>query len=44
MGIRCIDGWDHLREQAVAMVPLLGLDARARALLQETLVRLRAGH
>lgn len=44
MGIRSIDGWDHLREQAVAMVPLLGLDARARTLLQETLVRLRDGH
>lgn len=44
MGIRSIDGWDHLREQAVAMVPLLGLDALARTLLQETLVRLRDGH
>ena len=44
MGVRCIDGWDHLREQAVAMVPLLGLDARARTLLQETLLRLRDEH
>ena len=44
MGIRCIDGWDHLREQAVAMVPLLGLDAGAGALLQETLGRLRSTH
>ena len=44
MGVMSIDGWDHLREQAVAMVPLLGLDALARTLLQETLVRLRDGH
>ena len=44
MGIRCIDGWDHLREQAVAMVPLLGLDAGAGGLLQETLGRLRSTH
>ncbi|WJH24444.1 shikimate dehydrogenase family protein [Pseudarthrobacter defluvii] len=44
MGIRCIDGWDHLREQAVAMVPLLGLDGEAGALLQETLIGLRDVH
>ncbi|MFP5312378.1 MAG: shikimate dehydrogenase family protein [Actinomycetes bacterium] len=44
MGIRRIDGWDHLREQAVAMVPLLGLDGKAKTLLQETLVRLRDAH
>ena len=41
MGLRYIDGWDHLREQAVAMVPLLGLDGRVRGLLQETLGHLR---
>ena len=42
LGIRSVDGWDHLREQAVAMVPLLGLDGQARLLLQQTLERLRA--
>ncbi len=42
LGVRCIDGWDHLREQAVAMVPLLDLDGRVRGLLQETLADLRA--
>ena len=44
LGIRCIDGWDHLREQAVAMVPLLGLNGEAGVLLQESLVRLRHTH
>ncbi|MBX7443155.1 MULTISPECIES: shikimate dehydrogenase [unclassified Arthrobacter] len=42
LGIRSVDGWEHLREQAVAMVPLLGLDGQARLLLQQTLERLRA--
>ena len=42
LGIRSVDGWEHLREQAVAMVPLLGLDGRATLLLQQTLERLRA--
>ena len=42
LGIRTVDGWDHLREQAVAMVPLLGLDGQAGLLLQQTLERLRA--
>ena len=41
LGVRCIDGWDHLREQAVAMVPLLDLDVRVRGLLQERLQHLR---
>ncbi|MHC6591832.1 shikimate dehydrogenase family protein [Arthrobacter sp. C152] len=41
-GIRCVDGWEHLREQAVAMVPLLGLDGQATLLLQQTLEGLRA--
>ena len=43
LGARCIDGWDHLYEQAVAMIPLLGLDGRARELLKESLVRVRSG-
>ena len=43
LGVACVDGWDHLREQALAMVPLLGLDQRADALLQESLAMLRAG-
>ncbi|HEU4667711.1 MAG TPA: shikimate dehydrogenase [Arthrobacter sp.] len=43
LGARCVDGWDHLYEQAVAMVPLLGVDERARTLLQESMVRLRSG-
>ncbi|GAB3569102.1 shikimate dehydrogenase [Arthrobacter alkaliphilus] len=42
-GVRRIDGWDHLREQAVAMVALLGLEKRAYALLQESLELVR-GH
>ncbi|NUS35605.1 MAG: shikimate dehydrogenase [Pseudarthrobacter sp.] len=42
LGIRFVDGWDHLREQAVAMVPLLGLDGQATVLLQQTLGQLRA--
>lgn len=42
LGIRSVDGWDHLREQAVAMVPLLGLDGQAGLLLQQTLEGLRA--
>ncbi|MEV4988784.1 shikimate dehydrogenase family protein [Pseudarthrobacter sp. LMD1-1-1.1] len=44
LGVRCIDGWDHLREQAVAMVPLLGLDGRACQLLEQTLGELRVKH
>lgn len=42
LGVRCIDGWEHLREQAVAMVPLLGLDVQSGRLLKETLERIRA--
>ena len=44
LGVRCIDGWDHLREQALAMVPLLGLDGRASELLQRSLGILRERH
>ncbi|NUT70531.1 shikimate dehydrogenase [Pseudarthrobacter sp. C4D7] len=44
LGARCIDGWDHLREQAVAMVPLLRLDERARDLLRQSLAALREKH
>ncbi|WP_457947173.1 shikimate dehydrogenase family protein [Pseudarthrobacter sp. alpha12b] len=44
LGVRCIDGWDHLREQAVAMVPLLGLDGRAVELLQQSLSGLSDKH
>jgi shikimate dehydrogenase len=40
-GIACVDGWDHLREQAVAMIPLLGLDQRAASLVVGTLKTLR---
>ena len=43
LGARCIDGWDHLYGQAVAMVPLLGMDEQARELLGESLVRVRSG-
>lgn len=44
LGARVVDGWDHLREQAVAMVPLLGLGGRANSLLAETLEQLRDAH
>ncbi|GGH95380.1 shikimate dehydrogenase family protein [Arthrobacter liuii] len=44
LGVRCIDGWDHLREQAVAMVPLLGLDPAAGCLLRDSLGVLRDTH
>ena len=43
LGARGIDGWDHLYEQAVAMVPLLGLADRTRGLLRESLVRVQSG-
>lgn len=44
LGIRSVDGWDHLREQALAMVPLLGLDGQATSLLPEILEQLREKH
>ncbi|WP_255769321.1 shikimate dehydrogenase family protein [Pseudarthrobacter sulfonivorans] len=43
-GATCVDGWDHLREQAVAMVPLLGLDGAADSLLAESLDGLKSRH
>lgn len=42
-GLECADGWDHLRAQAAAMVPLLGLAPDAVRLLGETLQDIRAG-
>lgn len=42
-GLECADGWDHLRAQAAAMVPLLGLPPDAVRLLGETLQDIRAG-
>lgn len=44
LGASCIDGWDHLREQAVAMVSILGLPEQASGLLQGTLELLKASH
>lgn len=41
-GLQCADGWDHLREQAAAMVPILGLASQAGALLERTLTQIRA--
>lgn len=43
-GARYVDGWDHLREQALAMIPLLGLDIQARPLLEKRLQELRELH
>jgi shikimate dehydrogenase len=42
-GVECADGWDHLRAQAAAMVPLLGLAPDATRHLGETLQDIRAG-
>ncbi|MDF9277611.1 shikimate dehydrogenase [Arthrobacter sp. EH-1B-1] len=36
------DGWDHLLGQAVAMIPLLGLQPHATNLLQTTLTTIRS--
>lgn len=33
-GLECADGWDHLRAQAAAMVPLLSLAPQAEAVLR----------
>lgn len=41
LGVRCVDGWDHLRGQAVAMVPLLELRQEARSFLRDQLEVLR---
>lgn len=45
LGAGCIDGWDPLREQAAAMIPVLGLDQRTGSLLKDTVSLLeRAAH
>lgn len=36
-GLGCADGWDHLRGQAAAMIPLLGLAPETATLLERTL-------
>ncbi|AXJ11642.1 shikimate dehydrogenase [Arthrobacter sp. PM3] len=41
-GLRHADGWDHLRAQAAAMIPLLGLAPQTDALLQRTLAAIQA--
>ena len=40
-GLCCADGWDHLRAQAAAMIPLLDLAPQADALLQRTLAAIQ---
>lgn len=40
-GLRCADGWDHLRAQAAAMIPLLDLAPQTDALLQRTLAAIQ---
>jgi shikimate dehydrogenase len=41
-GLECADGWDHLRAQAAAMIPLLSLMPGADALLKDRLTLLQA--
>lgn len=41
-GLECADGWDHLRAQAAAMVPLLSLTSQAEALLKSRVLALQA--
>ncbi|ABK04873.1 shikimate dehydrogenase [Arthrobacter sp. FB24] len=43
-GLPCADGWDHLRAQAVAMIPILGLAPETGALLGRTLADIRTGN
>ncbi|KIS25875.1 shikimate dehydrogenase [Arthrobacter sp. SPG23] len=40
-GLPCADGWDHLRAQAEAMIPVLGLKPETGALLGRTLTVIR---
>lgn len=40
-GLPCADGWDHLRAQAEAMIPILGLKPETGALLGRTLTVIR---
>ncbi|OOP64862.1 shikimate dehydrogenase [Arthrobacter sp. SRS-W-1-2016] len=42
-GLRYADGWDHLREQAAAMVPVLGLPPQTGLLLERTLATIHGG-
>ncbi|MEO5318176.1 shikimate dehydrogenase [Arthrobacter sp. CC3] len=41
-GLACADGWDHLRAQAAAMIPLLSLTPGADALLKTRLKLLQS--
>lgn len=41
-GLPCADGWDHLRAQAAAMIPILGLAPETGALLGRALADIRA--
>jgi shikimate dehydrogenase len=41
-GLACADGWDHLRAQAAAMIPILGLAPETGQLLGRTLTHIRA--
>lgn len=41
-GVECADGWDHLRVQAAAMIPILGLAPETGTLLGQTLTALQA--
>lgn len=41
-GLQAADGWDHLREQAAAMIPILGLEQRTDKLLQQALGGIKA--
>ncbi|MET4590759.1 shikimate dehydrogenase [Arthrobacter sp. 754] len=41
-GLKCADGWDHLRAQAAAMIPLLNLTPRAETLLKSRVTLLQA--
>jgi len=43
-GLECADGWDHLRAQAAAMIPILGLAPETAALLGRTLTDIRAAN
>ncbi|MBT2552558.1 shikimate dehydrogenase [Arthrobacter sp. ISL-5] len=41
-GVECADGWDHLRAQAAAMVPILGLAPETGTLLGQALTAIQA--
>lgn len=43
-GLRYADGWDHLREQAAAMVPVLGMPPQTGLLLERTLAAIHGGN